>query len=305
MSCLFAALCGVKSKGKFLPSFCFELSDADAEELVFAFEDGDGSDNQGQLTYTSISPKLVAGISFLYAQHDKEHAFTFRPKVGDYTLRIRPNGSERKRCKIRKERFTSKKERYVYDLSVDGAHTFVDGIGQVLLHNTDSIVCDVDLPTSTLLGDLKDEYPGQVLTGTFVQPKVYMLESEDESFGPPKVTMKGFPYRNMASKHPKDPVTKKPCQCSECIIRCKENLLKLRAGETLEWKQLEKVCTLAALGFSRGPLMRKVSKSFKGSYDKRIINPDGITTRAIVLNEPEVVEEDSFMDGVDAAEAAE
>jgi hypothetical protein len=160
--------------------------------------------------------------------------------------------------------------------------------GKIFYSDTDSLLTDVDLPTSTELGGLKDEYPGADLTGTFVQPKVYMLESE--TFEAPKVTMKGFPYRNMASTHAKDPITKKPCSCAECIIRCKDNLVRLQAGETLEWKQLEKVRTLAALGFSRGPLMKKVSKSFRGKYDKRVINEDGISTRAVVLDEREVPE---------------
>jgi hypothetical protein len=159
----------------------------------------------------------------------------------------------------------------------------IDMGGKLYYCDTDSIVADVGLPTSTVLGALKDEYPGEDLTGTFVQPKVYMLESP--TFETPKVTMKGFPYRNMAATHPKDPVTKKPCSCPECIIRCKDNLVRLQGGDTIEWKQLEKVRTLAALGFSRGPLMRKVQKSFKGKYDKRIINDDGISTRAVVLNE--------------------
>ncbi len=202
--------------------------------------------------------------------------------------------------------------------------------GNLYYLDTDSCVTDVELPTSTVLGALKDEYgdcgcptcvklmkekekpihrskdPGFVtkdLEGTFVQPKCYMLESP--SFEEPKVTLKGFPYRRTDSGHErcvcdackvapgvtllrghkKGDKGFKACSCSECIIRCKENLLKLQAGETLAWRQLEKVRTLAALGFSRGPIMKGIAKSFKGSYDKRVILADGLTTRAVVLDE--------------------
>ncbi len=180
--------------------------------------------------------------------------------------------------------------------------------GKLYYTDTDSLIVDVDLPTSTALGALKDEYGDcgckgcqallkkggkpahrkggegfvvQELKGTFVQAKCYMLESE--SFDAPRVTMKGFPYRRMDATHEK--VDGKPCGCPECIIRCKENLLKLQAGETLSWRQLEKVRTLASLGFDRGPSMKGISKSFRGAYDKRIINSDGLTTRAVVLDE--------------------
>jgi hypothetical protein len=190
----------------------------------------------------------------------------------------------------------------------------VDAGGIIYYSDTDSIITDVTLPSSNELGGLKNEYPGHNLTGTFVQPKVYMLESD--KFDQPKVTMKGFPYRNVDSPHKKCvcevcAASKKPvhgksdkefksCACPECIIRCKENLLKLQAGETLEWRQLEKIRTLAAIGFKRGPTMRKVKKSFRGKYDKRIIQPDGVTTKAVVLDEHE--EENAFHDH-DAAAA--
>jgi len=189
----------------------------------------------------------------------------------------------------------------------------VDAGGIIYYSDTDSIITDVTLPSSNELGGLKNEYPGHNLTGTFVQPKVYMLESD--KFDQPKVTMKGFPYRNVDSPHKtcacdvckasKKPVHVKSdkefksCPCPECIIRCKENLLKLQAGETLEWRQLEKIRTLAAIGFKRGPVMRKVKKSFRGSYDKRVIQPDGVTTKAVMLDEHE--EENAFHEHGEAA----
>lgn len=132
--------------------------------------------------------------------------------------------------------------------------------GTVYYCDTDSVITDTILPSSSALGALKDEYPGKTLTGTFVQPKVYMLESE--GFKEPKVTMKGFPKK----------------------LRTKENLLKLQAGETLSYMNLERVRTLAKVGFHRGPQMREVKKSFKSEYDKRILHADG-STSPVILDE--------------------
>lgn len=176
----------------------------------------------------------------------------------------------------------------------------VEAGGTIYYADTDSILTDVSLPSSNELGGLKNEYPGHTLTGTFVQPKVYMLESDKLS--QPKVTMKGFPYRNTDSehkacacvscvsgetKHKKSDKAFKSCECPQCIIRCKENLLKLQAGETLEWRQLEKIRTLASMGFKRGPMMRTVKKSFKTKYDKRVIQADGVSTMPVVIDEDE------------------
>lgn len=169
--------------------------------------------------------------------------------------------------------------------------------GKVYYTDTDSIITDVMLPTSPALGALKDEYPGEELDFVAVQPKVYMIEPMKKNakyknerellelsryeHGPgfhvdastldndpleriSKVTMKGFPMR----------------------IRTRENLERLRAGETLAWEQLEKVRSLARTGFRRPPKMKSVTKSFQSSYDKRILLEDG-STRSVVIGMPE------------------
>lgn len=138
----------------------------------------------------------------------------------------------------------------------------IEAGGNIYYTDTDSIITDAVLKSSTELGALKDEYPGQLLRGEFIQPKVYMLEAD--SFTEAKVTMKGFPKK----------------------LRTKENLERLKNKETLDYINLERVRTLARKGFTAGPQMRNVKKSFKSDYDKRVINPDGLTTRSVVMNEP-------------------
>lgn len=168
--------------------------------------------------------------------------------------------------------------------------------GRVLYCDTDSIITDAIIPSTTALGGMKDEYPlpfaksasecfafdtldnletwleGHLLKGTFVQAKVYMIETGAlDGRGEPtkaKVTMKGFP------RH----------------LRTKENLARLQEGAVLEYQNLEKVRTLAAIGLLRGPRMKTVKKSFRGTYDKRVLNGDGLTTKAVVLDEPNFVE---------------
>lgn len=141
--------------------------------------------------------------------------------------------------------------------------------GKLYYLDTDSCITNIELPTSTELGALKNEYPGKVLNYMAVQPKVYMLEmvNEPDESKKYKVTMKGFPP----------------------IKRTKENLEKLMKDETVYWNQLEKVRTLARLGFRRPPKMKDVQKSFQSGYDKRILNDRDGTTRAIFLDERDMV----------------
>lgn len=196
--------------------------------------------------------------------------------------------------------------------------------GEVFYCDTDSILTNIMLPTSTNLGEMKDEYPGEKLDFVSVQPKVYMIskinlnreialrreillgalagderydastldiathvvwDGDDETKDPDerkrlkagdvvrgkdvelephsKVTMKGFPPR----------------------MRTAANLSILLSKNKLQWEQLEKVRSLARIGFKRPPKMKDVEKSFKSTYDKRVVLPDG-GTRAIVLDEP-------------------
>jgi hypothetical protein len=139
----------------------------------------------------------------------------------------------------------------------------LDAGGQLFYADTDSLLTDAVLSSSAALGELKDEYPGITdLKGEFIQPKVYMLESE--SWDKAKVTMKGFPHK----------------------MRTKENLALLLKGETLEWERLEKVRTLARGGFKYPPKMVKVSKSFKSKYDKRVLDSSGGSKPKVLFEDP-------------------
>jgi hypothetical protein len=173
MAALFGTLGGMMgSADRKLPSFIYDLSREDFHVFWEKLMDGDGSRCQGE-AYTTISQKLAAGLSFLLDQHGNDHGIHYRPLKKSYTLRIRPPGSERARwTNLHEEKIV---DGYVYDLEVEGAHTFVDGVGRVLLHNTDSLATKADLPIDDKkLGMLKLEK--KMDWAEFVAPKIYRGE---------------------------------------------------------------------------------------------------------------------------------
>lgn len=123
--------------------------------------------------------------------------------------------------------------------------------GKVYYSDTDSIITNVPIETSTALGAFKDELPAYAgkLEGEFIAPKLYMLRAP----GFEKVKAKGIEGR----------------------LKTIENFYKLAGGETIEMERLEKVGTLAQAGFLRGPKMRKVPRRFLGQDSKREFRPDG------------------------------
>lgn len=320
MACLFAALMGAKSRAKKLPSFAFHLNDDDRRVLIKALENGDGYiDTAGQLCYTTNSQKLAAGVSLLLRQAGKDHSFWFRKEKQAWSIRTRPEGSERRRYQINHEKFPPKKDEYVYDLSIQGAHTFVDGLGQVLLHNTDSIITTIELPKADpkncdecramgfclehpvgkKLGALKDEYPGKELDGLFLQPKVYEIkesmpsvlrraeERYRQAWSEPKLARVRYDMNEPRRDEVREGAKKLPQITMKGFprdVRTSENLVKLQQGETIKFERLEKVRSLARKHFDPSPQMAPVKKSFKGSYDKRIMRADG-TTVPLVLDE--------------------
>jgi hypothetical protein len=104
--------------------------------------------------------------------------------------------------------------------------------------DTDSVFTDADMPSSKKLGELKDEYPGKTFRGTFVQPKVYMLETEDGSPIPGE-HLKTCPAEEARKRGV--PEEERP-KCSGCSdykvamkgfpkeVRTRENLHLLEAG---------------------------------------------------------------------------
>jgi len=171
---LFTAFCGAKSRGKRLPSFIYDLDRKDFAIFWRKLVEGDGStDRIGRDFYTTNSQQLAAGLSYALGQHEVDHSIHYRRDKRAYAIRTRPAGSERRRSVTHVE--TGMSQGYVYDLEVEGAHTFVDGLGRVLLHNTDSIATPAVLPSDPdKLGALKLEK--KMTWARFAAPKIYQGE---------------------------------------------------------------------------------------------------------------------------------
>lgn len=168
--------------------------------------------------------------------------------------------------------------------------TAIEAGGKIYYLDTDSLLTDVELPSSTELGGFKDEYPGEVLGYRGVQAKCYILtrhkyaieaellakmirESEDPSAF-------GDDLDKLRAKIQK--VTAKGIAPSE---RTATNFERLEKRGEVSWRQTEKIRTLAVTQFKRPPQMKRVTKSLKSPYDKRVLMSDG-STRAHVLAEP-------------------
>lgn len=116
--------------------------------------------------------------------------------------------------------------------------------------DTDSLLTPYDLGSSTELGELKDEYPGETFRGRFIAPKVYVLESEQRE--------EHRVYRAKGLRR-----------------ASLEDVLAFASGATLDFEELEKVGTLARASFSRGPVMRSTSRTLRGTAEKRVHLPGG------------------------------
>lgn len=126
--------------------------------------------------------------------------------------------------------------------------------------DTDSILTPTVLPTSSALGDLKDEIPehsGQ-LFGRFIGPKVYILRLEPVDF-----PWEGDFFEKVKAKG--------------LERRTRKNVEKLARGGVIYQNRLEKVGTLARNGFARGPQMIRVPRRILQTEGKRDVLPDGRT----------------------------
>ncbi len=125
---LFRGLCGQMGEGERLPDFMFHLEDQYKRVLL------DNIIVKG--SYETSSLHLACGISLLLNQLNER--YTMECLEGERTYRItqtHDNFDGVLSGSIREEEYDG----YVYDLSVEGTHAFVDSCGQVLLHNTDSL----------------------------------------------------------------------------------------------------------------------------------------------------------------------
>ncbi|MFH1246745.1 MAG: DNA polymerase domain-containing protein [Candidatus Micrarchaeota archaeon] len=140
-------------------------------------------------------------MSFLLNQLQLNYTINYRPSKAVYTLKTCDRYTKRCDTRLIPEKYYG----YVYDLNVEGTHTFVDSCGQILLHNTDSMMLlykteklvlefrdkiNKALPERMEL-ELEDFYPRGVFVskkggGTGAKKKYALINKED------KIKIRGF-----------------------------------------------------------------------------------------------------------------
>ncbi len=123
--------------------------------------------------------------------------------------------------------------------------------GRLYYCDTDSVITNVSMDSTTDLGGLKDELPEHSgnIWGRFVGPKVYML--------------KDGPFEICKAKGIEKPTF--------------EKIQTLLEGGTIYQDRLEKVGSLAQAGFMRGPRMYRVPRTIRPNLGKRLFLEDGST----------------------------
>jgi len=150
----FREFAGQTSRGKRVPGFVFNLPDELQQLFVDVLVEGDGSREfpryseeyaERNFDFETTSRELAAGLSMLLTQRERKHSLKYREAKGSYTIRT-CDFYRRGRDPVVEE---VDHDGYVYDLSVADNQNFVDGVGGVVLHNTDSVMLS--------LGDLSKE----------------------------------------------------------------------------------------------------------------------------------------------------
>jgi len=143
-SVMFKMICGQKSVNKRIPGFIFRLPRQYKMTLLENMVKGDGSRKFGSryslsyaesnFRYHTKSLALVSGMSLLLKQLGIKHTIDYGVKKKCYRITTCTEYNNNTKTRIIEEQYDG----YVYDLSVEGSHMFVDACGQILLHNTDS-----------------------------------------------------------------------------------------------------------------------------------------------------------------------
>ena len=141
----FREFAGRGSHGRKIPSFVFHLP-AEKQELfvrMLAKGNGSGEFPRDSAEYTertldveTTSRRLAGGLSVLLTQRGTEHALDYHQEEDAYTVRT----CEHYRSGREPVRTEVAHDGSVYDLSVRENENFVDAVGGIVLHNTDSVM---------------------------------------------------------------------------------------------------------------------------------------------------------------------
>ena len=141
----FREFAGRGSRGRKIPSFVFHLPTEKQELFVEMLAEEDGSrefprDSAGyserNLDFETTSRRLAGGLSVLLTQRGTKHVVNYHQEEDAYTVRT----CEQYRSGGEPVLTEVSHDGYVYDLSVRENENFVDAVGGIVLHNTDSVM---------------------------------------------------------------------------------------------------------------------------------------------------------------------
>ncbi|MFP9061044.1 DNA polymerase domain-containing protein [Natrialbaceae archaeon A-chndr2] len=150
----FREFAGQTSHGKRLPSFVFHLPESLQSLFLTVLIEGDGSRefprysedySERHFDYETVSRELAAGLSTLLTQQGQKHSLKYRDEKNSYTIRTCDYYRAGQDPVLRE----ADSDGYVYDLSVAENENFVDGVGGLVLHNTDSVMLELGPNVST------------------------------------------------------------------------------------------------------------------------------------------------------------
>ena len=150
----FQELAGQTSRGKRVPWFVYHLTDSLQNLFIETLVEGDGSRLfprysedfcERNFDYETVSRELAGGVSILLTQRGVKHSFKFRESKGSYTIRTCDYYGRGREPVCRQVDHDG----YVYDLSVEETENFVDAVGGIVLHNTDSVMLELGADVST------------------------------------------------------------------------------------------------------------------------------------------------------------
>lgn len=206
MACLFAALTGLKSKGRKIPDFMFSLKREFKQAMLDAMVKGDGSHTKDErfsaeyratnFAYTTISEELCNNLAVILSMLGRNYSVNYREAKGSYTL-VTSSKSRVKPLKVREIEYSD----YVYDLEVEGLHNFFDTAGMIGLHNTDSIfITGGKIPENdeSRLGALKHE--GDLYYFKAYLPKQYEYQKMSKGGDGPQTGADGKPLVTYKAK---------------------------------------------------------------------------------------------------------
>jgi len=154
----FREFAGQTSRGKRVPSFVFHLGDENQDLFLDVLVEGDGSRKfprysdeyaERNFDFETTSRELAAGLSMLLTQRGEKHSLKYRDEKESYTIRTCDYYRSGRDPVLREVEHDG----YVYDLSVAENDNFVDAVGGIVLHNTDSVMLELggDVDTETAI----------------------------------------------------------------------------------------------------------------------------------------------------------